>query len=100
MEIERELNNRNKQGATPAKEIIMKVSINGYEVEIKAKGVYGTKYNDIDTKEFLLELSHVLSLAQDTALNVGLSDTHDNIVKSVDNIHDVLLKNGMDYHRL
>lgn len=78
----------------------MRVSINGYEVEVKAKGVYGTKFNDIDTKEFLLELSHIFSLAQDTALNVGLGDTHDSIRKSVDNIHDVLIENGMDYHRL
>lgn len=78
----------------------MKVSIIGYEVEIKAKGVYGTKYNNVDAKEFLLELAHVLSLAQNTALNVGLSDTHDSIVKSIDNIHNVLLENGMDYHRL
>lgn len=78
----------------------MKVSINGYEVDIKAKGVYGTKFNNIDTKEFLLELSHIFILAQDFALNVGLSDTHDSIVKSIDSIQGVLLENGMDYHRL
>ena len=85
---------------TPAKEIDMKVSINGYEVEIKAKGVYGTRFNNIDTREFLLELSHIFSLAQDTALNVGLGDIHDNLKNSIDSIQDVLLESGMDYHRL
>lgn len=78
----------------------MKVNINGYEVEVKAKGIYGTKYNDIDTREFLLELSHIFSLAQDTALNVGLSDIYDNLKISTDNIQGVLLENGMDSHRL
>ena len=78
----------------------MKVSINGYEVEIKAKGVYGTRFNNIDTREFLLELSHIFSLAQDTALNVGLGDIHDNLKNSIDSIQDVLLESGMDYHRL
>lgn len=78
----------------------MNVSINGYEVEIKAKGVYGTKYNDIDTREFLLELSHIFSLAQDTALNVGLGDIYDNLKISTDNIQGVLLESGMDSHRL
>lgn len=78
----------------------MNVLINGYEVEIKAKGVYGTKYNNIDTKEFLLELSHIFSLAQDTALNVGLGDIHDNLKLSIDAIQGVLLENGMDSHRL
>lgn len=78
----------------------MNVLINGYEVEIKAKGIYGTKYNNIDTKEFLLELSHIFSLAQDTALNVGLGDIHDNLKLSIDAIQGVLLENGMDSHRL
>lgn len=78
----------------------MNVLINGYEVEIKAKGVYGTKYNNIDTKEFLLELSHIFGLAQDTALNVGLGDIHDNLKLSIDAIQGVLLENGMDSHRL
>ena len=78
----------------------MNVLINGYEVEIKAKGVYGTKYNNIDTKEFLLELSHIFSLAQDTELNVGLGDIHDNLKLSIDAIQGVLLENGMDSHRL
>lgn len=78
----------------------MTVKINGYEVEIKAKGVYGTRSNDTDTREFLLELSHIFSLAQDTALNVGLGDIHDNLKNSINNIQIVLLENGMDYHRL
>lgn len=69
-----------------------------YYIDVRKNLQRSFKY--IDTKEFLLELSHIFSLAQDTALNVGLGDTHDSIRKSVDNIHDVLIENGMDYHRL
>ena len=78
----------------------MRVSINGYEVEVKAKGIYGSAFNDTDTTEFLLELSHIFSLAQDTALNIGLGDIHDNLKISIDSIQGVLLENGMDYHRI
>lgn len=78
----------------------MTVKMNGYTVEVKAKGVYGCKFNMVDTREFLNELNNILCLAKERAENTALGSLVDEISKTQNNIVEVLLKNGFDRHRI
>lgn len=78
----------------------MTVKINGYQVEIKAKGIYGSRYNNLDTREFLNELKNIFGLAVEQALNCGLADRIDEFKRSINEIVEVLLKNGFPENRL
>ena len=72
----------------------MTVNINGFTVDIKAKGVCGGRYNDVDTKAFLHDLKNILVLASNDALNRGLTLNVECWDKAINEIIEVLLKNG------
>ncbi len=65
----------------------MKLNFNGFEVEIKAKGVYGTRYNK---KDAMAVLNMISIMAQESAKVSGMKSWE----KLGKEIYDVLLENG------
>ena len=65
----------------------MKLTFDGFEVEIKAKGVYGTRYNKMDAMAVL----NMISIMATDSAKVNRMKSWDKIGKE---IYNVLLENG------
>lgn len=76
----------------------MKFNIRGYEVEVKAKN-FGSKYNDEDTSEFMLEMFRVFQIAEQWAKEKNMKPVADLSHRDAEAIAKVLLDNGMSYKR-
>ena len=76
----------------------MTVKINGYEVEIKAKGVLGDRFNKNDTEDFLLRLFQDYKLATEMMNDYGIGDRLTDVYhQNCENICSVLIENGHSY---
>ena len=71
----------------------MKVKINGYEIEVKAKGYRSTRFNKQDTLKFLCSLFCDLVEARDRYEEHEYHGCADAVQNSMDNISAVLNEN-------
>lgn len=71
----------------------MRVKIDTYEVEIRAKDYDSTCFNKQDTMSFLCHLCVELIHARDKERESGLTAWANSTDKSIDNIHAVLEEN-------
>ena len=73
----------------------MKLIIDGYEVEIKAKAVYSNRTNKADTQNFLNKLSVWALEASKYNAAIGAYATARDDVKASDEIYEVLKAQGV-----
>lgn len=73
----------------------MKLTINGYEVEIKAKANYNSRANKLDTMHFLNTLSIWASEAARTYRMERCESLEKNANKAADDIYTVLSAAGL-----
>lgn len=74
----------------------MKVKIDSYEVEVKAKGWDSNRFNKQDTLSFLCHLCVELINARDNYEEKGLDGCAGATQQSIDNIHVLLDENHYD----
>lgn len=74
----------------------MKVTIDSYEVEVKAKGYGSTRYNKQDTLSFLCHLCVELINARDQYEQKNLDGCMNATQKDIDAIRVVLDENNYD----
>lgn len=74
----------------------MRVSIGGYEVEVKAKGWDSNRFNRQDTMSFLCHLCVELINARDLYEEKNLDGSMDAAQRDIDNIRALLDENHYD----